>query len=31
VTMQEVKAAHAYRKARAQSDGDDDEGIVHGL
>ena len=31
VTMQEVEAARAYRKARAESDGDDDEGIVLGL
>ena len=31
VTMQEVKAARANRKARAESDGGDDEGIVRGL
>ena len=31
VTMQEVEAARADRKARAQSDGDDGEGIFHHL
>ena len=31
VTMQEVKAARANRKARAESDGGDGEGIVRGL
>jgi len=31
VTMQEVEAASADRKAHAESDGDDGEGIFHRL